>query len=155
MYVNGLDIPVSRLYPQVEYPVSRGTPLISHLVRWDHSEDWFVTKFEMQKSSKSGERRVKIKLSDQDFSYIAGHVIDGRVLFPATAYLHLAWETLAMVKGPMYFDLEVEFEDVKFLRATSIAKDQEIEFTVMLQPGTGRFEVRMRTLNLFFRLLTM
>ena len=95
----------------------------------------------MQKSSKSGERRVKIKLSDQDFSYIAGHVIDGRVLFPATAYLHLAWETLAMVKGPMYFDLEVEFEDVKFLRATSIAKDQEIEFTVMLQPGTGRFEV--------------
>lgn len=141
LYVNGLDIPVSRLYPQVEFPVSRGTPLISHLVRWDHSEDWFVTKFEMQKSSKSGERRVKIKLSDQDFSYISGHVIDGRVLFPATAYLHLAWETLAMVKGPMYFDLEVEFEDVKFLRATSIAKDQEIEFTVMLQPGTGRFEI--------------
>ncbi|XP_053693616.1 fatty acid synthase [Sabethes cyaneus] len=141
LYVNGLDIPVSRLYPAVQFPVSRGTPMLSHLVRWDHNEDWFVTKFEMQKSSKSGERRVKIKLSDQDYSYIAGHVIDGRVLFPATAYLHLAWETLAMVKGPMYFDLEVEYEDVKFLRATSIAKDQEIEFHIMLQPGTGRFEI--------------
>uniref|UniRef100_A0A182XBL3 Fatty acid synthase n=1 Tax=Anopheles quadriannulatus TaxID=34691 RepID=A0A182XBL3_ANOQN len=141
LYINGLDIPVARLYPPVAFPVSRGTPMISHLIRWDHSEDWFVTKFEMQKSTKSGERRVKIKLNDEDYSYIAGHVIDGRVLFPATAYLHLAWETLAMVKGPMYFDLEVEFEDVKFLRATSITKDQEIEFTVMLQPGTGRFEI--------------
>jgi fatty acid synthase, animal type len=114
--------------------------MISPMIRWDHSEDWFVTKFEMKKSN-SGERKVTIALSDQEFDYMTGHTIDGRILFPATAYLHLAWETLAMTKGPLFFDLEVEFEDVKFLRATAMTKDVEVEFTVMIQPGTGRFEV--------------
>jgi hypothetical protein len=46
-----------------------------------------------------------------------------------------------MTKGPLFFDLEVEFEDVKFLRATALTKDVEVEFTIMVQPGTGRFEV--------------
>lgn len=140
IYLNGVDIPIDRLYPKISFPVSRGTSMISPLIKWDHSEDWFVTKFEMQRV-KSGERKVKFALSDQDYKYISGHMIDGRVLVPATAYLHLVWETLGVMKGPQFFDLLVEFEDVKFLRATNIAKDVEIEFTIMIQPGTGRFEI--------------
>lgn len=46
-----------------------------------------------------------------------------------------------MMNGVFIFDTSVEFEDVKFLRATSFAKGVEIEFTVMIQPGTGRFEI--------------
>ena len=65
----------------------------------------------------------------------------GRVLFPATAYLFLAWETLAMMKGISYFMLNVEFEDIKFLRATSLTKDIEVELLVMIHPGTGNFEI--------------
>lgn len=65
----------------------------------------------------------------------------GKILFPAAAYLHLAWESLASMKDAVVFDLEVEFEDVKFIRATSITKDLAIELTVMVQPGTGRFEI--------------
>jgi fatty acid synthase, animal type len=72
----------------------------------------------------------------------------GRCLFPATGYLFLAWETLAMMKGYLYFDISVEFEDVKFVRATSLTKDSEVEFIVVVQPGTGRFEIseKMTTL---------
>ena len=132
---------MSKLYPPVDFPVSRGTPMISPLVKWDHSEDWFVTKFESQKSNKSGERHVVINLDDLDHEYVVGHTIDGRVLFPATAYLQLIWETLGLMMGVFFFELEVEFEDIKFLRATSIAKDQDIEFIIMIQPGTGRFEI--------------
>lgn len=65
----------------------------------------------------------------------------GRCLFPATAYLQLAWETLAMMKGPIFFDMNVEFEDVRFLRATAMHKGQGIEFNVMVHTGTGRFEI--------------
>jgi hypothetical protein len=45
------------------------------------------------------------------------------------------------MKGPLYFDLEVEFEDVRFLRATALTKGSEVTFVIMIQPGTGRFEV--------------
>ena len=37
--------------------------------------------------SKSGERSVVISLKDGDRKYLAGHVIDGRNLFPAMGYL--------------------------------------------------------------------
>lgn len=53
--------------------------MISPLVRWEHSEDWFVTKFELQRTTRSAERKVKVSLHDQDFDFIAGHVVDGRL----------------------------------------------------------------------------
>lgn len=65
----------------------------------------------------------------------------GRVLFPATAYLQLVWETLAMMKGPIFFDMNVEFEDIRFLRATSLSKTQAIELNIMVHTGTGQFEI--------------
>lgn len=36
----GLHPQVSNLYPKVHYPVGRGTPSISSLVKWDHDTDW-------------------------------------------------------------------------------------------------------------------
>lgn len=77
MYVNGLNMPFEKLYPEIKYPVSRGTRMLSPLVRWEHSEDWFVTKFELQKTSNSWERIVKVCLKDQEYDAIDGHIIDG------------------------------------------------------------------------------
>lgn len=76
LFLNGSTMPIERLYPGVEFPVSRGTSMISPLIKWDHTEDWFVMKFEMQRSKRSGERKVTLSL-DTD-SYISGHVIDGK-----------------------------------------------------------------------------
>lgn len=65
----------------------------------------------------------------------------GRVLFPATGYLQLVWETLAMMKGPIFFDMNVEFEDIRFLRATAMSKNQSVDFNIMVHTGTGQFEI--------------
>lgn len=73
-------MPLERIYPAITYPVSRGTPKISPLIRWDHSESYFVTKFELEKPPESGERRLKISLNSDDFAYVAGHRIDGKQL---------------------------------------------------------------------------
>jgi fatty acid synthase, animal type len=148
IYANGIDLNVPAIYPAVNFPVSRGTPMISPNIKWDHSEDHFVMKFDKDDSAKSAERKVQISLSDPEYEFILGHLIDGRCLFPATGYLFLAWETLAMMKGYLYFDISVEFEDVKFVRATSITKDTDVEFTIVVHPGTGKFEIseKMTTL---------
>ena len=66
-------------------------------------------------------------------------------MFPATAYLFLVWETLANMKGLMIETVSVEFEDVKLLRATSLTDGMEIELSVMIHPGTGRFEISETT----------
>lgn len=67
---------ISKLYPPVEFPVSRGTPMISPLIKWDHSEDFFVARYESNAAMKS-ERLYTVNISDQEFDFIPGHLIDG------------------------------------------------------------------------------
>lgn len=43
--------------------------------------------------------------------------------------------------GPIYSNLNVEFEDVRFLRATAINEDQEIDISIVIHRGSGRFEI--------------
>ena len=38
-------------------------------------------------------------------------------------------------------DFDVEFEDVKFLRAATLTKKEETDFVVVIQRGSGRFEI--------------
>lgn len=162
-------MPIERLYPAVEFPVSRGTPMISPLIKWDHSEDWYVMKYVGE--GHTGERRVTISLDEE--SYISGHIIDGlccanmicivylfhfncyhslhfqfasinlgRTIVPATTYLQLVWESqLIMTKGAIVASVNVEFEDVKFLRATTMTVGQEIDLTIMIHYGSGQFEI--------------
>lgn len=65
----------------------------------------------------------------------------GRNLYPATGYLVLVWETLGMMMGELYTEVSVVFENVRFQRATNIPKDGNLEFIVMIQKGSGNFEV--------------
>lgn len=53
--------------------------MISPLIKWDHTEDWFVMKYSVQKDGQSGERKVTLSLEED--SYISGHIIDGKFFF--------------------------------------------------------------------------
>ncbi|XP_075218277.1 fatty acid synthase 3 [Lycorma delicatula] len=141
LFTVGLNPIFSNLYPEVPLPVSRGTPMIAPLICWEHSEDWYVTSYRMQEKIKSGERLISFSLKDDEMEFISGHVIDGRNLFPATGYLVLVWETFGMMRGELYTEVPVVFENVRFQRATNIPKDGSIEFVVMIQKGSGTFEV--------------
>lgn len=142
MFSSGVTFPVENLYSKIEFPVSKGTPGISSLIRWDHSEDWFVTKYENMKTKSSGERLFKINLSSDNEEFMSGHVIDGKILIPATCYLQYVWETFSlMYHGPSYMDVPIEFEDVRFIRATNMTLNGSVELNVMIHYGTGQFEV--------------
>ena len=80
IHLEGINIQIPNLYPAVEFPVSRGTPMVSPYIKWEHNEDWFVMKFEHEVATKSGERKVTISLSDLDYDYIVGHTIDGNIM---------------------------------------------------------------------------
>lgn len=83
LYLCGVNPRSEFIYPEVQFPVSRGTPMLAPLIKWDHSLDWYVTKFETQEKIKSGERTVTVLLSDEEMEYVAGHVIDGMNKFHA------------------------------------------------------------------------
>lgn len=63
-------------------------------------------------------------------------------------YFAIVWEALAVMNNRLYIEVEVEFEDVKFIRATGIPSDTHIDMIVMINHGTGRFEVFLVFLKL-------
>lgn len=130
---------VSKLYPPIKFPVSRGTPMISPVIKWNHEENHYVPHFDTYNTFER--RNIVINISDKKYEYIQGHMIDGRVLFPATGWIVLVWETFSMMIGMAFEKVKVIFEEVRFLRATSLNKNQDVLITISIHRGTGSFEV--------------
>jgi fatty acid synthase len=51
--------------------------MIAPHIKWDHSEDHYVMRFEDCTEGRSAERKVPISLNDVEFDFIQGHCIDG------------------------------------------------------------------------------
>ncbi|XP_046739715.1 fatty acid synthase-like isoform X2 [Diprion similis] len=141
MYEIGLSPQLSNLYPDIQYPVSRGTPMISPLIRWEHSEDWYVAHTPKVEKLSKGRRVIDIDLANDEFGWLSGHVIDGRILIPATGYLVFIWQTLAMMEAKEHTKISVVFENVKFHRATTISKERSVKLEIMIQRGSNGFEI--------------
>ncbi|XP_050353261.1 fatty acid synthase-like [Nymphalis io] len=140
-YEVGLNPHLANIYPTINFPVSQGTPMLSHLVEWKHTEDWYVTYYGGKVMMTLSERAVVMSITDEMSEFMVGHVIDGRNLYPATGYLLMAWESLAMIMGELFIEVSVVFENVRFQRATHIPKQGSLEFIVVVHRGSGQFEI--------------
>ncbi|XP_055591636.1 fatty acid synthase [Uranotaenia lowii] len=139
LYAAGAQPQVQRLYRPISFPVGRGTPMLNSLIKWDHSNKWFLAKFGVE--NRSGETIIDVNLEKPDDAYLAGHTIDGRVLFPATGYMTLAWRTFAKMRGADIEKTPVVIENAVFHRATILPKDGSVKFGVNFFDGTGAFEI--------------
>ncbi|KAL6094787.1 fasn [Pungitius sinensis] len=145
VYMSGIGVDGNVLCPGVKYPVPVGTPLISPLVQWDHAQTWDVPKAEDFACGSAGSNsatvyNIDINPESPDY-YLIGHCIDGRVLYPATGYLVLAWRTLVRSLGVVMDRTPIAFEDVTIHRATILPKSGSVQLKVHLMPATNRFEV--------------
>lgn len=113
--------------------------MLASWIKWDHSVEWDVADFSGK--TKSGQMSVEVDLSKPEDEYLAGHAIDGRVLFPATGYLTLVWKSFAKLQNTDYEQLPVIIENVRFLRATIMPKDSSVKFIINIFDGSGDFEI--------------
>ncbi|KRT82112.1 hypothetical protein AMK59_4681, partial [Oryctes borbonicus] len=141
LYQCGFDMELDKLYPQIELPVSRGTPMLSPLIKWNHEKDHKVYLYQNEAEIKSEHRMMHIMPKADDWSFVVGHSIDGRNLFPATGYLVLAWQSLAMASHKLSSEMKVVFEDVRYIRAANVPKTGLLELIVTIQVGAKTFEI--------------
>ena len=139
LYAAGAQPLVTKLHRPISYPVGRGTPMLNSKVVWDHSQKWILPN--VSTDSGSGQTVVDVNLSKDDDAYLAGHTIDGRVLFPATGYITLAWKTFAKMQGTTFDRLPVVMENIVFHRATILPKDGVVKFGLNFFDGSGKFEI--------------
>lgn len=145
IYSQGINLDSNNLFPPVEYPAPVGTPLISPFITWDHSQIWDVPKPEDFPAGSGGSNsstvfNIDISPDSPDY-FLIGHCIDGRLLYPATGYLVLAWRTLARSLGVVMETTPIMFEDVTIHRATILPKAGSVQLEVRLMPALSQFEV--------------
>ncbi|KAM7297624.1 fatty acid synthase-like [Ixodes scapularis] len=143
LHAHGVPLQLEPLFPRVPWPVPRGTPNVSHLVSWDHSQSWSVVTYkDFFPSAQVPEDGEEFDLAAKENDcYLAGNQIDGRVLFPATGYMVLAWKSLAKRSGKPYNQVPVVFEDVTLHRATIFPKNGSVHLKVNVMRVSGEFEV--------------
>ncbi|XP_050299271.1 fatty acid synthase-like isoform X2 [Anthonomus grandis grandis] len=145
LYENGLQPQLYKLYPKIEFPVSRGTPMISPKIKWKHDRKQFLPSFDCT-LYKTYAMVFRISPNEDEWAGVDGHVIDGKNLFPATGYLFLAWTVFAELLAVEVSKLGVVFENCKFLRACNVPKADalsrnSLELHVMIQKISGNFEI--------------
>lgn len=151
LYQQGQSFKLAKLYPKVQFPVAKGTGSVSSIIRWNHHQKFFVAKYPESFRRPPCEARVKFDLIDETDKYLAGHCVDGRILFPATGYLYLVWRSFSLTMdkvgdSPVKNNSEailipVEFNNVRLYRAT-ILGSAPVELLVRIEEATGQFEVR-------------
>lgn len=134
--------------------------MIAPLIKWNHSESHFVPYFNPFEAFAT--RHLSINLYMPKYSYLSHHIIDGKfernenflylflnfvisyplhfkgqIIFPATGYMVIIWETFAMMHGRDYHNFSVCFENVKFVRTLILSKSKETNLTVNIQRGKG------------------
>ncbi|XP_037286488.2 fatty acid synthase [Rhipicephalus microplus] len=143
LHILGVEMDLSVMYPPVPWPLPRGTPNIGHLVGWDHSQSWDVAQwkdFPSPEQAKEDILEVGIEAHSKD-NYLAGHQLDGRVLFPGTGYVVFAWQFIASQYGRHIHDTPVIVEDIKIQRFTILPPSGCVRFQITMMPITGDFEV--------------
>ncbi|PIC51785.1 hypothetical protein B9Z55_002156 [Caenorhabditis nigoni] len=147
IYQAGVNIQISELYPGGQYKgvVPKGTPMIGPMWQWDHSQDWQTIDGRHMVAGGGGSipasatYNIDPFAADSKEAYLLDHVIDGRVLYPFTGHMVLAWKTLCKLKSLDFQKTPVVFENINVYSATIVTKP--IKLDVVLTPGNGYFEI--------------
>lgn len=86
MYLAGIDLDPSNIYPSIEFPVSRGTKSLAPLVNWEHGEAW-RTGLEEKMNFFVSVKEIPVSLSSPEFRECVGHQLDDTCIFPISSTL--------------------------------------------------------------------
>ncbi|XP_018570431.1 fatty acid synthase-like [Anoplophora glabripennis] len=137
MYLAGLDLNVSNLYPKCEYPVSRGTAHLGDLVHWNHSETW-RTGLEDKLHALIGVRDLTVSLNSEEFRECVGHKLNDNVVMPTSFFLSIVYQIIANITTARK---EIVFDNLLFKKALTIPKVGSVPLHAMVQKGSGEFEI--------------
>ncbi|XP_045454228.1 fatty acid synthase-like [Melitaea cinxia] len=141
LYMEGYNPKVEAIYPKIEYPVSTGTPMLSHLVEWAHNERWNLPLYVSAHRKTAAASKFITSTQDDSSAYLKGHVIRGKNIYPFAAVLVAVWDTLAMSLGAEKKTISVVFKEVQQHSQLVLYDQRQVTLNVTLLRGTGRFEV--------------
>ncbi|KAJ8922067.1 hypothetical protein NQ315_008708 [Exocentrus adspersus] len=137
MYLAGMDLTLSNIYPKHEYPVSRGTAHLGDLVHWNHTETW-KTGVEDRLQGLIGVRDLTVTLSSEEFRECVGHKLNGNVVMPMSVYLSIIYQVISNITST---HKEIVFDNLIVKKVLTVPKLGSVPLHALVQKGTGEFEI--------------
>ena len=149
LYQNGFNLSIERIYPEIQFPVSRGTQSISSLIKWDHKETYFVKQYpDYFFKATASDLIIEIDPENLEFDYLFHHIIDEKIILPGTSMLAFAWKRYSDTKATTWTKLPVQFEDVQLRRPIFLDKSQKVTLKVRMLDPIGEFVILDNTNNI-------
>lgn len=89
MYLAGIELSVSNLYPDYGYPVGRGTPSLGDLVHWNHTDTWRTGLESKQMHNRFGFKSIQVTLNSEEFRDSVGNQFNDKIFLSLGHYLVL------------------------------------------------------------------
>ena len=83
-----------------------------------------------------------IDLNSPTYSFLAGHKIEDRILYPATGYVVLAWRNYEEIHGHSPHSTPIVLTNVVLKRATMLSEERPTNLFTTLLTGSGQFEFK-------------
>ncbi|CAG7734024.1 unnamed protein product [Allacma fusca] len=103
-------------------------------------ESYDVVHHTMEISRQKG-IKFTFNLSNKEDSFLEGHTVDGKNLFPATGYVWLVWKCFAQQNRCRFENFPVVLENMRFERMTLLNTSKDTELVVNIFTGSGKFEI--------------
>ncbi|XP_065223442.1 fatty acid synthase-like isoform X2 [Planococcus citri] len=142
LYEAGSEMELSHLYPEIEFPVSRSTPMISPLIKWKYEKQQNAYNMSTANTNQSYERHYTVDPNSEEYNYLRGHVIGDRNLFPGSGYLWMVAEAISMIKKKPLTRFPIIFENIHFEQAVTIPSKGSLYFHIVIQDHNNQFEVK-------------
>lgn len=77
LYINGYNFDAGKLYGDKLFPVSAKTPMISHLIRWNHDTNWHIPIFNSRTKESAYGHHFTISL-EGEYACMEGNKINSK-----------------------------------------------------------------------------
>lgn len=121
--------------------MTRGTPLLSPIIKWNHKIAWKTYKFSTFSVQSMNQIKISLSYFDEELKFLSGHVIDGRNLVPATMFLYVVWNRFCDMFRKQVEDCPIKIENCKFIRAAVMSPSSITSFVLSFQRTSGYFEI--------------
>ncbi|KAI4497551.1 hypothetical protein M0802_007321 [Mischocyttarus mexicanus] len=141
LYNLGIPVKAGNLYPQIPYPVCKGTPSISSLMRWNNSVDWKVHFYEESEETISLERTFTLDLKLNEYNFLRDFKIGEDIIIPSAVYLRLVQDVYLNHKNMESHNFVI-FENVKIHNLLlKVPESGILILTITVRRASGQFEV--------------
>lgn len=103
----------------------------SNLVSWNHNEEFPIPNERDFGGGMNNAHKIVYNLAEEKDKFLNGHVIDGKILLPATSYLCSLWDAFCKIHHFQLSDsINYCFTDFEILQAIQVEKDSKVELSV-------------------------